>query len=678
MTPSPRASRRARKRRITPEDLLRIVLVGDPQVSPDGSRILFQRKHQGDKNETVANLWMVPAAGGDPVPFTGGGKDGRGRWSADGSRIAFVRSSKDGGAQVFTIPADGGEAVALTSFPEGSIGTLAWSPDGTRIAVSFREADPDWTKEAKKKREEKGLTDPPRVIEDPWYRLDGDGYFLRQRYRLYVVVAATGAPTPVFGDTLGFFTFDWSPDSRQLAIAGSTSRRALYDASKDALFRYDVRSGKLSKIPNLPDGPKTHVAWSPDGKLLAYAGRRGKEGIYSPDNLALWVCDPAGGKARCLTGDEDYCLLATTLSDTSEAAFDPTFRWAPGGKRIYLLLGWHGESHVASVEAAGGKVAWHTHGVYDHDFGNLSRDGKTFALTGASPTRLSEVVVGRLKGGRIEARPLTQFNQALLGELDLAQPRSTWVATPDGTRVQTWVMLPPGASPKKKRPAVLEIHGGPHAQYGSGFFLEFQVLAAAGYAVFYSNPRGSKGYGRDHTAAIRGSWGGADWVDIQAVVEFMKKQPYVDPKRMGIMGGSYGGYMTNWAIGHTDAFAGAITDRCVSNLVSMGGNSDFPITPDLYWKGNFWDRPEDLWDQSPIRYMGNAKTPTLIIHSEGDLRCNIEQSEQVYTLLTYKNVPARFVRYPRSTSHGMSRGGPADMRLHRLGQILGWWGKWLK
>jgi dipeptidyl aminopeptidase/acylaminoacyl peptidase len=274
---------------------------------------------------------------------------------------------------------------------------------------------------------------------------------------------------------------------------------------------------------------------------------------------------------------------------------------------------------------------------------------------------------------------LTDFNGPLLKEVKLADFSARWIDTPDGTKVHTWMLTPPGfkKGSRKKYPAVLEIHGGPHAQYGVGFFHEFQVLAARGHIVFFSNPRGSKGYGRDHCAAIRGDWGGADWVDIQAVTKFMQEHPNVNAKRMGVMGGSYGGYMTNWVIGHTNVFAGAITDRCVSNLVSMGGTSDFVEQPDHYFPGNSWDRPEGRWDQSPLKYLGNAKTPTLIIHSEGDLRCNIEQSEQVFSSLKLLNVPTRFVRYPRSTSHGMSRGGPPDMRLHRLHQIIDWWAKYL-
>ena len=224
---------------------------------------------------------------------------------------------------------------------------------------------------------------------------------------------------------------------------------------------------------------------------------------------------------------------------------------------------------------------------------------------------------------------------------------------------------------------MLQVHGGPHALYGTTFFHEFQVLAAAGHVVVFSNPRGSKGYGEEHCTAIQGKWGAADWTDVQAVASFMEQHPAIDPQRIGIMGGSYGGYMTNWAITHTDRFAAAITDRCVANLVSMAGSSDYPLVPGEYWPGNPWDDNQEIWQQSPIRAIRNVTTPTLVIHSEGDLRCNVEQGEQVFAALKMLGVPTRFVRYPRETSHGMSRCGPSDLRIHRLGEILAWWSKHL-
>ena len=275
-------------------------------------------------------------------------------------------------------------------------------------------------------------------------------------------------------------------------------------------------------------------------------------------------------------------------------------------------------------------------------------------------------------------KKLTGFNDELLDSLELVEPKATWIKSADGNSIQIWEMKPIDFKANRKYPAVLEIHGGPHALYGNTFFHEFQVLATTGYTVYFSNPRGSKGYGEAHCHAIAGNWGDKDWIDMQAVIKHIKKQKHVDVKKMGVMGGSYGGYMTNWIIGHTNEFAGAITDRCVFNMLSMMGSSDFTTLPDTYWPGNWWDRIDDFWRQSPLKYFGNVKTPTLIIHSEGDLRCNVEQAEQVFTTLKVLGVPTRLVRYPRSTSHGMSRCGPADLRIHRLQQILDWWKNWLK
>lgn len=678
--PRTKNRKRAAKRLIKADDLLKYVFVSDPQLSPDGSRIVFTRKHIGDKNEYITNLWMVDADGkGEPRQFTSGGKDHSARWSHDGKRIAFIGGREKTKPQVYTIGASssggGGEATPLTKFTEGSIGGFKWSPDGSRIAVSFRETDPDWTEDAKSKRKDKGLSDPPRVLDDWWYRLDGDGYFNGQRHHLYLVDAKSGAHRDVYGkDAMGHFTFDWSPDSKKIVIATNRDKRAMIKPWKDELLVLDARSGRFSPL-DLPEGVKYGPVWSPDGKHIAYAGRLGKDGLYSTENVELWVCESSGRKARSLTGKEDYCLMSVAISDSSEAKFAPNYIWSADSKRVYMQIGRNGESHIASVSARGGEIRFHTGGARMHVMGNTSADGNSLTFTMGTATKLDEVYVSHVAPRRV--LKLTDFNGPLLSRLNLAKPQAAWVKSTDGARVQTWMMKPPHAKRGRKYPAVLEIHGGPHAMYGLGFFHEFQLLAANGYVVFYSNPRGGKGYGQNFCDAIRGSWGGKDWEDIQAVTKFMNSQRMVNSKRMGVMGGSYGGYMTNWVIGHTNEFAGAITDRCVSNLLSMSGNSDYVDEPDRYWPGNWWSRPEARWEQSPIRYLGDAKTPTLIIHSEGDLRCNVEQSEQLFSTLKTLNVPTRFVRYPSSTSHGMSRSGPPDMRLHRLKQIVDWWKQWL-
>ncbi len=666
------------RRPVTPEDLLKLQIVSSPRISPDGRRIVYCLRDVGEKNEYAARLWMVDCGGGRPRRFTGGERDLAPRWSADGSRIAFIRAREKHQPQICVIHPDGGEATTLTSFPEGTIAAFRWSPDGKTLAVSFRRRQDDRTKAAEKQREEQGLSTPPWVIDDWWYRLDGDGYFGRERFHVYLVDATSGEHRLLYDqDTMGGAEFDFSPDSKQLVVATNRDPKAMIRPWRAELVRINCKSGRVARIANLPDGPKGSPRWSPDGRTIAYTGRVGEDGAYSTENLELFVCDARRGGARSLTGSTDYCLLAVSIADSSEAVFAPCLEFSPDSRRIYFRLGWHGESHVASVPVSGGPLSVHTRGALEHEMGTLSADGSRLAVAVASPTCPPEIAVAEVGARRTRVKTLTDHNGPLLAGLDVADPESHWVTSEDGHRVQLWVLRPTKARRRAKLPAVLEIHGGPHAQYGSGFFHEMQVLASAGYVVFFSNPRGSKGYGRDHCAAIRGAWGTADWTDVQAVAEFMKEQPYVDPKRLGVMGGSYGGYMTNWAIGHTHDFAAAVTDRCVSNLVSMGGTSDFLDAPDRYFPGNSWDRPEARWKHSPLQYLGNAKTPTLVIHSEGDLRCNIEQGEQVFAALKLLDVPTRLVRYPASTSHGMSRCGPPDLRLHRLGQILEWLEKWL-
>lgn len=392
---NPSALGRSRSRRsIAPEDLSRFRLASSPQVSPDGRRIVFVVRDVGPKNEYVTNLWMVSSRGGSARPFTDGRRDSRPRWSPDGTRIALIRASDKRRPQIYVIEADGGEAIPLTSFPEGSIGQFRFAPNGKSLAVAFRPQDPRRTEEAEKAREEKGLSTPPWVIDDWWYRLDGDGYFGAQRHGLYLVDVDSGEHRLLYGkDTLGHFDFDFSPDSAELVVSTNRDRKALVRPWKDELVRVDCASGKVRPIAGLPKGPKGHVRWSPDGRTIAYTGRLGTDGAYSVENLELFVCDPDGGGARSLTAETDYCLLAVAISDMAEAAFAPAVEFAPDGSRLYFRVGLQGETHVASVPTSGGRVTLHTRGPLDLEMGNLSADGARMALCVGSPTRPADVTV---------------------------------------------------------------------------------------------------------------------------------------------------------------------------------------------------------------------------------------------------------------------------------------------
>lgn len=668
------------KRPIEADDLKRIQFVGDPQISPDGEHVLFAKKHVGAKNKTLTNLFVVDREGVVTQWTQGDAGAGAGRWSPDGAAIAFVSGREKPASQIFIIATKGGEARKLTSLPEGSIGELRWSPDGSKIAFTFREQLPDRTEKAKKEREEEGLSAPPWIVEDIWYRLDGDGYFGPQRHALYVVDVKTGETTKLYAACpIGNYSFDWSPDSKELAVAHTANKRPMAEPPNDQIFRVSMK-GEAWMLEGLPKGEKGSVRWSPDGSRIAYAGDVDESDPWGVRNTKLYVVDAAGGEPKCLTAGDDFCLSNSTISDTRESSHSASFEWAPDGKSLVGSIGTRGEMQVGVIDAIDGGIRMPTQGWHVIGAGNLSRDGRWLACTFGDAASLDEVALYDLQERPEWPTRLTNLNRDLHDEIELSVPEEVWLDSTDGTKVHVWVMRPIGYLPPKRYPAILEIHGGPHTQYGWAFFHEFQVLAAQGYVVVFSNPRGSKGYGEAHCAAIRGNWGNKDWEDIQTVTRWMQHQSYIHPGRMGVMGGSYGGYMTNWVIGHTKEFRAAITDRCVANMVSMAGNSDFPFNKDGYFGGVAWSSLEKiapLWKQSPIAFFEGVETPTLIIHSEGDHRCNIEQAEQVFTALQQEGVESRFVRYPPTTSHGMSRTGPPDLRLHRLGEITRWWSKHL-
>jgi dipeptidyl aminopeptidase/acylaminoacyl peptidase len=281
-----------------------------------------------------------------------------------------------------------------------------------------------------------------------------------------------------------------------------------------------------------------------------------------------------------------------------------------------------------------------------------------------------------LENDRFE--PLTHFNEELLREVELGEIEEVWFKGADGDDLQGWILKPPHFQPEKKYPSILEIHGGPFLQYGNTFMYEFYFLAGQGYVVYFCNPRGSQGYGEEQAKVIANNWGSVDYDDVMAWTDYVVQQPYIDEGRMGVAGGSYGGFMTGWIIGHTDRFEAAVAQRVVSNLVSMWGTSDFN------WdiQREFGDKPpwedlESMWRQSPLAHIGNAKTPTLVIHSEQDMRCELEQGLQLYVALKWLGVETELVLFP-DESHGLSRGGRTDRRIARLRHMLRWFDRYLK
>jgi dipeptidyl aminopeptidase/acylaminoacyl peptidase len=421
-------------------------------------------------------------------------------------------------------------------------------------------------------------------------------------------------------------------------------------------------------------GDKAQPTYSPDGKWIAYYGVEG-EGLWYK-NVGLWVVPADGSKApRNLTEKHDLHVSSSTINDVgSHEMMAPT--WSRDGRRIYFQAVQHGSTLLKSIAVRGDELRDEIGegGVV----GSFSFDREQKRLAYFYGSMHDPVQIFLREKGKGKDRQLTQLNRKLLDGIDLGSVEEVWFKGSANNDLQGWILKPPGFDSEKKYPSIMEIHGGPYTQYGNLFMHEFYFLAAHGYVVYFSNPRGGRGYGEEHAKAIHGGTGGADYADLMSWADYMEKQPYIDPHRMGVTGGSYGGEMTVWIIGHTQRFAAAVTQRCVSNYLSMWGSSDFNwiFQQDLSNKPPFEDF-QYYWEHSPIAYIGKATTPTLVIHNESDMRCPIEQGEQVFVALKKLGVDSEMVRFP-DEFHGLSRTGRTDRRMARLSHILRWFDKYLK
>ncbi len=660
------------KRFITAEDLLKLRFPSDPQISPDGSKVVFVVKViNEEKNKYFSHLWLVSTDVGEPKQFTQGEVSDRSpRWSPDGKWIAFIRT-RDKQTQIYVIPADGGEARQVTTLEQGGISQIEWSPDGTRLAFVYSKTPEEWTEKAAEERKKNNRSTPPRIITKLRYKMDGVG-FLGERPHVWVVDVEDGEARQITDGDYDDGSPCWSPDGKTIAFVSNRSADPDETPYEVDIWLVSAEGGEMQKVPT-PTGYKGGLAWSPDGKLIAYGGVETKEDPWVPKNNHIWVVSPEGGDARCLTTALTRTVGNSTLSDTRDASFGGAALWAGNDKLVFQVSD-EGSCRLYTVGLDGS--APKPMFTYKVDVSGFSVDasGENVAVMMGGAVQLPDVFV--FQNG--ERKRLTHLHRVFLDEVQLSTPEEIWFNSADGTKVQGWILKPPNFDAKQKYPLIFYIHGGPHTQYGNAFFHEFQLHAARGYVVFYTNPRGSMGYDESFAAAIRGDWGNKDYEDMIAAADYAAKLPYVDATRMAVAGGSYGGYSTNWIVSHTDRFKCAVTDRSVVNLVSMAGTCDFVFEDHGYWKANWWDDTADFVQQSPLTYVANVKTPLLIIHSEGDLRCPISQAEELYSALKRLKKEVVFVRYPAETSHGLSRSGPPDLRLHRLEQICNWFDKYLK
>lgn len=664
------------KRLLAAEDLYRLKLISGVRIAPDGTAVVYSLHRIDEKTEKkYANLWAAPTGGQTPAyQFTYGDQmDSSPRWSPDGGTIAFLsnRADNEKPAQIYLIPFKGGEARPLTKI-DGSIHSFSWSPDGTRLLCVVRKTDPE-VLEREKDEQKKKLGPVYRHYDRLFYKLDGFGYLPQERQHLWIIDAASGegkqiTDHPVYDETGAA----WSPNGQSIVFV--SNRTPQPDANPDVqdLFVIAAVGGELRKL-DTPVGSKSQPSYSPDGQWIAYYAEEGVGISYKNQNL--WVVPADGSGPACnLTSAYDLHISAWTINDMMEPeTMAPT--WSLDSQRITFPVVYHGSSVLHSVAREG------------QDLQTLIGEG---GVVGAFSFDQQQQVMAYFYGqmtdpgqvyawemGKGQPRQLTNHNRDLLDEISLGTMEEVWYTGPDGNDLQGWILKPPGFDPARKYPSIMEIHGGPLTQYGNYFMHEFYYLATGGFVVYFSNPRGGRGYGEGHAGAIHGDWGNRDYADLMSWADYIAKQPYIDSERMGVTGGSYGGYMTVWMIGHTQRFRAAVTQRCVSNFISMWGSSDFNWT----FQHLVGDKPpfEDLqqhWDHSPIKYIGNAKTPTLVIHNEMDLRCPIEQSEQVFVALKRLGVETEFVRFP-DEFHGLSRNGRTDRRIARLNHIKGWFERYM-
>lgn len=652
------------KRPIQPEDLSRVQVPSDPRLSPDWRSVVYAVKLATDKNKYASDLFLW--VDGDLRQLTSGDtNDSQPRWKPDGSAIAFTSDRNKPKPGLMLLPMSGGEARAVVDLPEGSLASFEWSPDGRHIAFLFRKKAEARTEDAKKKRTESGESEPPLVVETLSWRMDGDGVFGDDRYEVCVVEVASGEWKSVVSKAKdGEYSFCWVDDGH-LAVSYNPSDNPTMEQWHDDIFVIGL-DGSSRRIEGLPTGQKGSLTNLKDGSIAVVFTDRSEDKFGYKVGRLCYLEFATGAWSDPWQGRTDLDINVWTLSDVKEPAHGARLCCANG--RLFGDMSREGSTHAYEF-LRDGSMTQLSSGDGDQTLGTA--DGESLAFADMSPTTLPEIEIHR-SGERVFR---SSHNKALSDEIEFLPGKEHWIESEPGVRVQAWVLRPKGG---EKMPAVIEVHGGPHGMYSCSVFLEMQVLAAAGYVVAWSNPRGSTGYGEDFGRCITGDWGNKDWHDVQAVTDSVKSLEFVDGDRVAIMGGSYGGYMVNWAIGHTDAYKCAITDRCVANLLSKSGNSDYTFVPDGTWPGSAFNGDwEVLWDRSPVKHFANVSTPTLVVHSEGDLRCHVEQGEQVYTFLKMKGVSTRLVRYPSNTSHGMSRSGPPDLRIHRLKEQLNWYAKYL-
>ena len=648
--------------RLVPGDLYRFALAGKPSITPDGTTILYEQlTFDGETEKKRTALWRIDANG--HTAFTSGKTDRLAVIAPDGRRVAFVRDVDEKQA-IFTMSLTGGEPREIARGYD-KIGALAWSPDGSRLA--FTATTPHDPATARVYVDEKTQA---RHIRRLPFKSDDDGLLDGIRKHLFVVGVDAGTPERVTDGDFDVAEPVWSPDGKTIAYASQADKPEEATSLGD-IFIVDVASKSVRKL-TATNGPAHSPSFAPDGSEIAYLGHtRGDDGGGALD-YELLAIPAAGGDVRSISGDYERTLGDVIMSDTRPAPGSMPPHWSTDGSEIFALVSIDGTSSLAAFPRTSGAprmVAAGDRAIYGFD---VARDG-TFAFAYSTPTIPADIATLDTAGNETRR---TSLNDRWLADLGVIAPKRLRPRSADGTvDLDLWLLVPPADGPL---PLVLGVHGGPHAAYGFGFFFEFQLLASHGFAVAYGNPRGSQSYGEAYASAIAGDWGGCDVDDVLTLLDAAEAAGRFDRERIGVAGGSYGGFMTTTLLGRSKRFAAGVSMRAVNDFVSEVGASDLGWFLERELEAPWTaDQGRALFEGSPMRKAHQIDAPLLVEHSERDFRCPIDQGEQLFTLMRRLHRTAEFVRFT-GDGHNLSRTGSPRNRILRLRAILHWFIRYLK
>jgi len=650
----------AAKRGVTAEDYFAFENIGDPHISPDGKQVAYVLTTVDQKrNRRDNSVWMA-ALDGHSAPrrlSAEGFNSNAPRWSPDGARLAFLSTRSTGAAdaaadpprpQVCILPMDGGEATTLTHLKNGA-SAFQWSPDGRKLVVVTRTGPSDQVAASARPSDVRHYTHLS-------YKFNDTGWFDDKTSHLFVFSAAGGGGLQITSGDFNDTDPQWSPDSTRIAFVSDRTGQEFDGGHNKDVWVVSAEGSAPVKVSD-HEYDDTQPRWSPDGKWIAFAGQTVRREFPK-----LYLTSSAGGGKSTLAADA-LDLIPTEL------------HWGPGAQQLSFETGFKGTNQVFRVDLTTHKLSPVTRGERAYRAFDFNSKAGVMVYLANDFQHLDDLYAASLDGSG--ERKLTHLNAALWEKVELAGVERLPYKSTDGWDIDGFFVKPVGWEPGKKYPMVLSIHGGPSGQYGTDWYHEFQVYAGKGWAVFFCNPRGSTGYGQKFERGIVNNWGGMDYQDVMAGVDAaLRQNPWIDTEKLGVTGGSYGGYMTNWILGHTTRFKAAVTLRSVSNFISDDGTRDGAYGHEDDFKGFLFDDFEQYWDASPLKYARNVKTPTLVLHSDNDYRVPLEQGEQWFRALKHYGVNAELVIFPRE-NHNLTRTGEPKHLVESLNWQCYWFERFL-